>query len=205
MQRLELSSQTDGVLAKAAEVLLEGGVIIFPTDTVYGIGALPRYSESLNLIYELKARPQGMPLPLLLSDMSQVETVSSFKSESLRLLATAFWPGPLTLVLPDAVESSNSFVAQDGTIAVRSPDHDFIQSLCKVVGPIAATSANLHGEPTPIRTSGMPKAFEAVDLMIDGGECSYGSASTIADLSREHVEVLREGPITKDLILSVLK
>ena len=204
MQRLELSSEDGGVLASAAEVLLAGGVAIFPTDTVYGMGALPRYSEALKRIYEMKDRPLGMPLPLLLSDISQVGTVSSFDSESLRTLATAFWPGPLTLVLPDAVEASNNFVAQDGTIAVRSPDHGFIQSLCKVVGPIAATSANLHGEPTPLRISGMPKAFEAVDLMIDGGECAYGSASTILDLSKERVEVLREGPITKDSILSVL-
>ena len=88
---------------------------------------------------------------------------------------------------------------------MRSPDHAFIQSLCKLVGPIAATSANLHGEPTPLQISGMPKAFEAVDLMIDGGECSYGAASTILDLSKECIEVLREGPISKDTILSALK
>ena len=203
MQRLELSFQDDGVLVSAAEILLAGGVAIFPTDTVYGMGALPRYSDALNRIYELKDRPLGMPLPLLLSDISQVGTVSSFKSESLRTLATAFWPGPLTLVLPDAIEASNNFVAQDGTIAVRSPNHGFIQSLCKVVGPIAATSANLHGEPTPLRISGMDKNFETVEPMIDGGECHHGSASTILYLSKERVEVLRGGPIPKDSILSV--
>ena len=205
MQRLDLSSQVDDVVASATEVLLAGGVVIFPTDTVYGIGALPWHSEALNRIYVLKERPLGMPLPLLLSDISQIGTLTSFESESLRLLATAFWPGPLTLVLPDASEVTNSFVAEDGTIAVRSPDHHFVQSLCKVVGPIAATSANLHGEPTALRISGMPKSFEAVDLMIDGGECSYGAASTILDLSKERIEVLREGPITKDAILSALR
>ena len=205
MQRLELSTQADGVLKSAAKALLAGGVAIFPTDTVYGIGALPQHSAALERIYKLKDRPLGMPLPLLISDIAQVRTISSFESESLHLLAKAFWPGPLTLVLPDASKPSNSFVAQDGTIAVRSPDHAFIQSLCKLVGPIAATSANLHGEPTPLQISGMPKAFEAVDLMIDGGECSYGAASTILDLSKERIEVLREGPITKDAILSALR
>ena len=130
MQRLELSIQADGVLESAAKALLAGGVAIFPTDTVYGIGALPQYSAALEQIYKLKDRPLGMPLPLLISDIAQVRTVSSFESESLHLLTKAFWPGPLTLVLPDASSALNSFVAQDGTIAVRSPDHAFIRSLC---------------------------------------------------------------------------
>ena len=96
MQRLELSTQADGALESAAKALLAGGVAIFPTDTVYGIGALPQHSAALHRIYKLKDRPLGMPLPLLISDITQVRTVSSFESESLHLLAKAFWPGPLT-------------------------------------------------------------------------------------------------------------
>ena len=205
MERVNISTETGDALATTAKVLQAGGVVIFPTDTVYGIGALPQYPKALKRIFKLKDRPLGMALPLLISDISQVGTITTFESEKMLLLAKTFWPGPLTLVLPNDVDASNGLVSQDGTIAVRSPDHDFIQTLCKVVGPIATTSANLHGEPTPLRISEMPKSFDGVDLMIDGGECSYGAASTILDLSKEHIEVLREGPISKDLILSVLK
>ena len=204
MGKIDLSSETDTALIEATNVLESGGVVIFPTDTVYGIGALPKFSDALERIYAIKKRPQEMSLPLLLSDMTQVSDCSTFNGQELQTLAKVFWPGPLTLILPDVLEHMNELLTQDGTVAVRSPDHDFIRGLCAKVGPIAATSANIHGQPTPLRISEMPESFDSADLIIDGGECSYGTASTIIELGNGTPKVIREGPIPEADVLSAL-
>ena len=204
MGKIDLSSETDTALIEATNVLESGGVVIFPTDTVYGIGALPKFSDALERIYAIKKRPQEMSLPLLLSDMTQVNDCSTFNGQELQTLVKVFWPGPLTLILPDVLEHMNELLTQNGTVAVRSPDHDFVRGLCAKVGPIATTSANIHGQPTPLRISEMPESFDNADLIIDGGECSYGTASTIIELGNGTPKVIREGPIPEADVLSAL-
>lgn len=204
MGRIEIKLSDESSLKLASEALMAGAIAIFPTDTVYGIGALPQSTAAINRIFSLKQRPLDMPLPLLIGDINQVELVSNFQERKMRALAEKFWPGALTLILPDVSPEIDDLIQKDGTIAVRCPDHGYIRNLCSLVGPIATTSANLHGEPTPLLTSEMPKEFEAVDLIIDGGQCSHGTASTIIDLSGDKPNIIRTGPIPEEEILATL-
>ena len=204
MGRIEIKLGDESSLRLASDTLMEGGLVIFPTDTVYGVGALPQSTDAISRIFALKQRPFDMTLPLLIGDVNQVELVSRFQGRGMKVLAERFWPGALTLILPDVSPGIHHSIQKDQTIAVRCPDHDYIRNLSSLVGPIAATSANLHGEPTPLLVSEMPKEFEAVDLIIDGGQCSHGTASTIIDLSRDKPNIIRSGAIPEDEVLAAL-
>ncbi len=205
METINLSKNQEKAIQRAADTLLSGGVVIFPTDTVYGIGALPTFPSAINQIFELKNRPTTMPLPLLLSEAKQISSVSSYRSPIMDQLTEMFWPGPLTLIVPDVMPAISQSLNGQETIAVRCPNHDFVRELVTRTGPVATTSANLHGQPTALTLTEIAQSFEAVELGIDDGKCDHGIASTILDLTKPNPEILRQGPISETAISQILE
>jgi L-threonylcarbamoyladenylate synthase len=173
----------------AAEAALRADeAIVVPTDTVYGLAARPSAMERL---YALKGRPASVPIAILVESSDQAGLLVAVSGVA-ELLARAFWPGPLTIVLPR--------LDGQGTLGVRCPDHDFIRALARQVGPLAVTSANRHGEPTPATAIEAAAALTGeVRLVIDGGTCD-GVASTVVDATGPVVTIVREGPITPEQV-----
>ena len=172
----------------AVEALRAGGAVVLPTDTVYGLAALPGHQD---LLYDLKGRPASVPIAVLVADVEQAATIVRLDDRA-RRLADAFWPGPLTIVLAP--------VAGDATVGVRCPAHELVRALAARVGPLPTTSANRHGQPTP-RTAAEAAAALAGQpaLVIDGGPCG-DTASTVVDLTGEQLVVLREGALSSAAI-----
>ncbi|MCX6349757.1 MAG: L-threonylcarbamoyladenylate synthase [Candidatus Aureabacteria bacterium] len=179
-------SPDPGVIARAAEAVKKGGVIVFPTETVYGLGGDAGRPEAARRIYRIKGRPEEKPLVRLVADWEEMEEVR-WDTEH-RRLAEWFWPGPLTLILP---------LAGGGTQGFRFPDHDLTRRLVRAAGvPFAATSANRSGEAEVKNGEEAERIFFGeVDLILDAGEVG-GQASTVLDLSVSPPRLLREGPIS---------
>ncbi len=186
---------------EAIQVLQKGGVIAFPTDTVYGLGADAFNPAAVERIYEIKKRPRDLPLPLLLSDASRVAIVAAPVSRFASLLASRFWPGGLTLVLPKAA-SLPSYLASGSTVAVRVPNHPISLALIERLGrPVIGTSANISGQPSILTAGEVRRQMgDRIDLIIDGGECPGGRESTIVDVSGEAPVILRQGIVAKQEI-----
>ncbi len=177
-------------IARAAERLRAGGVIAFPTDTLYGVGARAADLAAVARLYQVKRRPSTQPMVWLVRDRDQVERFAVI-SPAARELMAHFWPGPLTLVLP------RSTAADGPTIAVRAPNHDIALALLSALGePIASSSANPAGQPPPIDADQVLAGIgDELDLVLDGGPCRLGEPSTILDLSGATPRILREGAI----------
>jgi L-threonylcarbamoyladenylate synthase len=189
-----VSANAPEALETAESALRAGGVIVLPTDTVYGVGALPSSAAGIDRIYELKGLPASMPIAVLVSDRRQVDTLTGPVAPAVDRLMAAFWPGPLTVVLARR--------DGDGTVGVRCPDHDFVRALAARVGPLAVTSANRHGESTPAEARDAAGSLDGdVDLVIDGGPCP-GTASTVVDVMDPSLPVLREGQIRREQIVA---
>ncbi len=178
-------------------VLKEGGIVAFPTDTVYGLGAGIGNTQAVERVYQVKKRPHGMALPLLLSDVSQIGEVAWPVPQAAWLLAERFLPGALTLVLPKAPSLPDIVTGVGKTVAVRIPAHPIPVALIRGLGtPIIGTSANLSGQPPALTASEVyTQLGDKVDLIIDGGRCPGGRESTIIDLSGDTPVILREGAI----------
>lgn len=178
-------------------VLKEGGIVAFPTDTVYGLGAGIGNTQAVERVYQVKKRPHGMALPLLLSDVSQIGEVAWPVPQAAWLLAERFLPGALTLVLPKAPSLADIVTGVGKTVAVRIPAHPIPVALIRGLGtPIIGTSANLSGQPPALTASEVyTQLGDKVDLIIDGGRCPGGRESTIIDLSGDTPVILREGAI----------
>jgi L-threonylcarbamoyladenylate synthase len=182
-----------------------GGLLIFPTDTVYGLGARADRERSVRRIYEVKGRPAELALPVLVGSVKGARRVADWSMAAQRL-AEAFWPGPLTLVLPVRAELSALVTAGRGTVGVRMPDHAALLDWLEACDfPLAVTSANRSGEPPAVRVTDLPPELqEAVDLILDGGAYPGGVASTVVDLTSSPLQILRRGPISEQEILEVL-
>jgi len=180
---------------QAVRALAQGMPIGIPTDTVYGLAVDPFRPGATDRIFAAKRRPRDVSLPLLVSGVDQALSVSSSVPELALELMAAYWPGPLTLVLPVRPGLGADLGDDDLTVGVRSPDHAVPQALCAASGPLATTSANRHGEP-PLSTAGeVADAFgEAVPVVLDGGICT-GSPSTVVDCTGQELKLLREGRI----------
>ena len=181
-------------------ILSRGGIIAFPTDTVYGLGACSDLPGAVERIYQVKERPRNMPLPLLLADMSQINELAYSVPQVAWLLASEFLPGALTMVLRKS-ESVPDFISAGGTtVAVRVPAHPVPVALAQGLGvPVIGTSANMSGKPNSLTAGEVYSQFgEELDLIIDGGLCPGGKESTIVDLTGELPEVLREGAISRE-------
>lgn len=184
---------------QAISILKEGGLVAFPTDTVYGLGAAANNSQAVERIYQVKERPRHIPLPLLLADKFQIEEVAELVPPIAHLLAQKFLPGGLTMVLFKAKSIPDSVTAGKNTVAIRIPAHPIPIALIRGVGtPIVGTSANLSGKPSPLTAQEVKAQLNGkVDLIIDGGRCPGGKESTIVDLTSEPPVILREGVIPR--------
>ena len=189
---------------RALWVLHKGGLVSFPTDTVYGLGALAFDGEAVESIYLAKDRPIEKAIPVLIGDDTNLEKVSDDISDVTRKLASHFWPGPLTVIVPKKPTLPES-VSATSTVGVRIPDHTVARELLRAAGPMAVTSANISGEPSP---STAREVFDQlngrIELIIDGGPTPGGVPSTLVDCTGSEIKVLRQGPITLEQILSVI-
>lgn len=186
----------------AVEVLRNGGIVAFPTDTLYGLGADASNETAVRRIFRVKERPLTMPLPVLVADMSQIAQVASFVPELAWRLARRFLPGGLTLVLSKAGTISPTITAGSLTVAVRIPAHPVPLALIRSLGsPLTGTSANLSGRPAPVTAVEVYQQLgEKVDLILDGGKCPGGIESTIVDVSGKTPLILRQGAISREEI-----
>jgi L-threonylcarbamoyladenylate synthase len=183
-------------IEKGVRILRGGGVIAFPTDTVYGLGADAFNSPAVERIYEIKNRPRSQPFPLLIADEKQLSALAEPIPEIVWFLARRFWPGGLTLVVSKR-DSMPSYLASGPTIALRIPDHSVCQILIENLGnPLVGTSANISGERPALTAEEVDQQLgRKIDLIIDGGQCPGGKESTIVDITLDPPVILREGII----------
>jgi len=181
-------------------ILKQGGIIAFPTDTVYGLGAWANNQRAVERVYQVKERPRDMALPLLLANTSQIAEVAAPVPQIAWLLAHNFLPGALTLVLYKSKSVPDIITGGGRTVAVRIPAHPIPVALAQGLGaPIVGTSANLSGKPSSLTIEEVCSQFgDKVDLVIDGGRCPGGRESTIIDVTGEVPVVLREGAISRE-------
>ena len=200
---VELPESLKPKIKEAISLLKRGGIVAFPTDTVYGLGASAVIPEAVARVYRVKKRPASQPLPLLLASVSQIREVAETVPPVAWLLARKFLPGALTLVLPKSSSVPDVVTAGGGTIAIRIPAHPVPVALINGLGaPLTGTSANLSGRPSTLTAAEVYAEFgDKIDLVIDGGRCPGGRESTVVDVTGTVPIVLREGAVA----LSVLK
>ncbi len=200
-----LPATSSDAISRALEVLRLGGVVAFPTDTVYGIGALAFNDKAVRSIYTAKDRPLEKAIPILIGDMDDLDQVAMDIPRTAHLLALRFWPGPLTILVPKKPDLPEA-VSSTSTIGVRVPDHHIARALLRAAGPMAATSANLSGRASPTTLEEVfAQLGERIELIIDGGKTPGGMPSTLVDCTGDEIRVLREGPITEKELLSALE
>lgn len=199
-------------LDQAIATLRRGGIIAYPTETFYGLGAGFYMPESLARLYELKRRPAEKAMPVIVGDVRLLSEVVSQKwldaiPPHAGSLMDRFWPGPLTLLLPAKEGLSEFLTAGSGMIAVRIPGESFALDLARKAGfPITATSANLSGMPPAVNAREVVQYFaDLIDLLVDGGETPGGLPSTIVDAARAPVVIMRDGAIGKKEIEDCLE
>ena len=197
-------------ITEAAEILKNGGLVAFPTDTVYAVGAAISQKEAIEKLFEVKNRPKDNPVGVLVArdlDMHMVADITAPNTSWADDFIEAFWPGPLTLVMPRLEFRVLAEITAGGdTIAVRQPDNDIARALIMECGePVAAPSANISGHPSP--TTGQHVIDELngkVDMILVGEDCPVGFESTILLLKEDNPIVLRKGAITRDQLQEVI-
>ncbi|MDI3270405.1 MAG: L-threonylcarbamoyladenylate synthase, partial [Bacillota bacterium] len=194
----------EGALAQAAALLKMGGLVAFPTETVYGLGALARDERAIGRLYRVKGRPPSNPLIVHVASWEQARGWVREWTPAAQALAEAFWPGPLTLVLEAASWVPAILRGGHPTVALRWPRHPVALALLQAVGePLVAPSANRSGRPSPTRAQDVAEDFPSgeIDLILDGGPVEVGVESTVVDAREEIVYVLRPGGIIlEDLV-----
>lgn len=196
---IDLSTEPDRALREAAAALRAGGVVLLPTDTVYGLAALtPDAEEDL---FVLKGRPADRSIAVLVADRAAAESLAESVPAPLAELMDRHWPGPLTVVLPRPQTPDPQIGGDRETVGVRCPDHPWLRSLLAEVGPLATTSANRHAEQTPANATEVLAALPpdsdsgaAITVAIDGGPCT-GEASTVVTWQDGELKILRPGPL----------
>jgi L-threonylcarbamoyladenylate synthase len=186
-------------LARAMEVLRAGGLVVLPTDTVYGVAAHALLPAAVARLYDAKGRSAEKAIPLLLADVDGLRQVASTVPPAAWALARRFWPGALSLVVPRSPYVPDVVTGGGDTVAVRVPDHPVPRALIRRLAcPLAATSANRSGEPAPVTAREAQVALaDWVALVLDGGPCPGGLASTVLDLTASPPRVLRPGPLSE--------
>lgn len=203
---VDQAAPDEGVLARAAETLASGGVVVLPTDSVYGIAcAATPGNPAHRRIFEVKRRPADMTLPWFVAEPGDLERYGTAVPAWARSLAERHWPGALTLVVCASGRVGEEYRARTGTIALRVPDSPLCRELVRRVGPLAQTSANTHGQAAA--TSGLAverSIVGAVDLTLDAGPAPVGVASTIVDCTRDVPHILRDGAVPASDVLAGL-
>jgi len=197
-------------LRRAAAALVEGDVVAVPTDTVYGLAVDPTQPEAVARLFALKGRPEDVPLPILVGAPEQVALVAGELELAAAELAARFWPGPLTLVVPRRAEFTVDLGGQSTalrTVGIRCPDHPVVVALCDLLGPLAVTSANRHGQAPATTAERVEAAFPGSDgpaVVLDGGTCD-GTPSTVVECRGPASRCLREGAIPWSLLRGNLR
>lgn len=205
---LNLKNNVDyNKLNEPAEIIKKGGIVIFPTETVYGIGANGLDTNAIEKLYKLKERPDNKPISLLVSDIDMVNLVAKDITDIEYKLMEKFFPGPLTLILKKRDIVPDILTAGQDTVGIRVPSEKTARELIKRVGnPIATSSANISGESIKTNIKTIIEVFkEQVDYFIDGGESEIGIASTVVKVVNGNPIILREGSISKEEIEKVLR
>lgn len=194
------------IIKEAAKIINDGGLVVFPTETVYGIGADALNDLAVDKIFKAKGRPGDNPLIVHISSMEELNLLVSEIPENAKKLADRFWPGPMTMILKKSSIMSDKITAGLDTVAVRLPENEIALELIKISQkPIAAPSANTSGKPSPTEASHVIEDLMGkVDMIIDGGNTFIGLESTVVDMTTDIPMILRPGKITKEDIESVL-
>ncbi len=184
-------------LETVVAALRGGQVVLLATDTVYGLAVMATDSDALAALFALKQRPVDASVAVLVADTAQAARYVDLGSSG-RALARQFWPGALTIVA-NRIDDGEVAAGTGSTLGVRCPDDDFVRSVAAAVGPVAASSANLHGQPTPTSCVDAAEIFDTVEVVIDGG-VRQGAASSVVSVMDGTVELLRGGPVSmKDI------
>ena len=185
-------------LIQAAAVINAGGLVAFPTETVYGLGADGLRTDSVKKIYQAKGRPSDNPLILHIQDAKEVEPLVKKITGPARILMDKFWPGPLTLIFEKSDLVPDTVSGGLHTVAIRLPENKIARELIRLAGtPIAAPSANTSGRPSPTKASHVLEDLDGkIDMVLDGGSCDIGLESTVVDVTQDHPIILRPGKIT---------
>jgi L-threonylcarbamoyladenylate synthase len=201
-----LSASDAESIRRAGRIIKAGGLVAFPTETVYGLGCDAMNADAAVKVFEAKRRPQFDPLIVHIADLTQLEMVIASLPAMGQRLIDAFWPGPLTLVLPKQPAIPDLITAGLSTVAVRMPNHPVAQTLIREAGtPIAAPSANLFGYVSPTTAQHVADGLgNRVDLILDNGPCPIGVESTIVSLAGPQPELLRPGSITIEQLSSII-
>jgi L-threonylcarbamoyladenylate synthase len=194
------------VIKKISQIIKNGGLFVFPTETVYGVGALMSNRLAINKIYQLRKRPKNKALLILVSSFAMALKYIQKTSSQTKNNIEKLWPGPLTIIFKKRKNVPNFVTANQKTVAVRVPENKFLLALIKKIGqPIVAPSANLSGGKSPITAQETFKNFlNKVDLILDGGKTKYQHESTILDLTGRKSKIIREGVIRKKQLSSYL-
>ncbi|MBQ7925254.1 MAG: threonylcarbamoyl-AMP synthase, partial [Lachnospiraceae bacterium] len=197
---------TEERLREAGAILQAGGLVAFPTETVYGLGGDALNPDSSRKIYAAKGRPSDNPLIVHIANMEDLEPIVTEVTEEARKVAEAFWPGPLTMILPKSDRIPFETTGGLNTVAVRMPSHEVARKLIEYGGGyVAAPSANTSGKPSPTVAKYVIEDMNGkIDMIIDGGEVGIGLESTIIDLTVSPPQILRPGYITEDMLAEVL-
>ena len=195
--KIEPEKVPDDVIETVAGILLEDGLMAYPTETFYGLGAVCFSGKAVCRIYRLKARDAGKPLSLIVSSLDMIETLAVGPPPVFHRLAGEFWPGPLTLVLKASPSFPARLAGPGHTIGVRIPSVPWLRRLVHEIGlPITATSANISGEGEISDPAEVLRTFnDKVDIIVDGGPTRGGQASTIVDITGPMPRILREGAV----------
>lgn len=198
-------ANTPGVIQEAARLLAAGELVIFPTDTVYGIGAAANNESAIRRLYAVKGRSPDKPLPLLIADAASATWIADV-TPAARALTARFWPGPLTVVMAKNEDFRSLALAKKQTVGLRVPDNSVIRDIVHTLGqPVTGTSANRSGSRSPgsaaeaaLQLGGM------VAMVIDDGNLPGGQESTVIDITTDPPAVLRDGPVSREELQNVL-
>jgi len=202
-----LRADEPGSIEIAAQVLREGGLVVFPTDTVYGVGAAVDRPDAVARLYVAKGRPLDKPIPVLIADLDLLEKLAREVTPEVQLLAQHFWPGALTIVVPAQPWLPREIVRETGAVGLRMPDHPVALAIIRAAGgAVATTSANRSGENEACTVEEAIGALgDAVDLYTDGGRTPGGIPSTVVAFERSRLVVLRRGALPVEVIGEVLR
>lgn len=205
MQTKILPANDPNSLLHARDVLSRGGLVAFPTDTVYGLAADAYNSESIERLYVVKGRNSSKAIAILLSDFSELPQVSTNPGAIAQRLAEKFWPGPLTLVIPRH-PNLPEVLSPFPTVGVRVPDHPIALQLLRLTGPLAVTSANRSGGRNALTAEEVRQQLGGhIHLILDGGQTPGGVPSTVVDCTTVELSVLRPGPISREALQSAVR
>jgi L-threonylcarbamoyladenylate synthase len=204
--RMDPAHPDASALARAADCLRRGGLVAFPTETVYGLGVHALDRAAVRRLFEVKGRPANDPLIVHVDAVERVHALVSAMPDSVAALRARFWPGPLTLVLPRSPRVPEEVTAGLDTVGVRVPAHPVARALLRAAGiPVAAPSANLFSRPSPTRASHVLDDLGGrIDLVVDGGATEVGVESTVLDLTGDVPTILRPGAVSREMLRAIL-